>query len=98
MTDTRPTTRVTLLTQADCAGCEHAKKVLAGLGDRHRLEVTELSITSPQGRALAREHNLVFPPGILLDGVPLGYGRLSRRRLLRALDARTSERPQVEGD
>ena len=36
-------TEITLLTQADCALCEHAKKVLARVGEDHPIEVTEIS-------------------------------------------------------
>jgi glutaredoxin len=81
--------RVTLLTQSDCGLCEHAKTVLTRVGADHPLEVTELSLSSDEGRVLAREGGVLFAPGILLDGAPFGYGRLSERRLRRALAART---------
>ncbi|HEX9357434.1 MAG TPA: glutaredoxin family protein [Streptosporangiaceae bacterium] len=78
-------TRVTLLSQADCALCEHAKKVLARVGEDHPIEVTEIDLASPQGRDLAGRARVMFAPGILLDGRPFGYGRLSERKLRRAL-------------
>ncbi len=37
-------TAVTLLTQADCALCEHAKGVLARVGADHPLEITEIDL------------------------------------------------------
>jgi hypothetical protein len=78
-------TAITLLTQADCALCEHAKAVLARVGADHPLEVTEIDLASEDGRALAARAGVLFAPGVLVDGRPFGYGRLSERRLRRAL-------------
>jgi glutaredoxin len=78
-------TAITLLTQADCALCEHAKDVLARVGADHRLEVTEIDLASEQGRELAARAGVLFAPGVLVEGRPFGYGRLSERRLRRAL-------------
>jgi len=91
VTPTESLTQVTLLTQADCGLCEHAKKVLARVGTDHSLQVRELSLTSEEGRALAADAGVMCAPGILLDGAPFGYGRLSERRLRRALIARTRQ-------
>jgi len=78
-------TAITLLTQADCALCEHAKGVLARVGADHPLEVTEIDLASEHGRALASRAGVLFAPGLLVAGRPFGYGRLSERRLRRAL-------------
>ena len=78
-------TAITLLTQADCALCEHAKDVLARVRQDHPIEVTEIDLDSPRGKELAGTARVLFAPGILLDGRPFGYGRLSERRLRRAL-------------
>ena len=78
-------TAITLLTQADCGYCEHAKTVLARVGADHPLEVTEIDITGEEGRALAGRAGVVFAPGLLVDGRPFGYGRISERRLRRTL-------------
>lgn len=78
-------TAVTLLTQPECALCEHAKKVLARVSRDHPVEVTEIDLASPHGRELADRARVMFAPGILLDGQPFGYGRLSERKLRRAL-------------
>lgn len=78
---------VTLLTATDCALCDHAKRVLADVGRDHPLVVQELSLSSADGRALATEHGVLFAPGILLDGRAFAYGRLSERRLRKALSA-----------
>jgi hypothetical protein len=90
MTNTAPDAEVTpvevtLLTQADCALCEHAKGVLARVAADHRLTVTEISLATEEGRRLATEAQVVFAPGILLDGRPFAYGRLSERKLRKTL-------------
>lgn len=76
---------VTLLTAADCLMCEHAKKVLGDVGRDHRLEVEEVRLDTDRGRLLAADHGVVFAPGILLDGRAFAYGRLSERKLRKAL-------------
>jgi len=78
-------TAITLLTQADCGYCEHAKAVLARVGAGQPLEVTEIDITGEEGRALAARAGVMFAPGLLIDGRPFGYGRISERRLRRTL-------------
>jgi Glutaredoxin-like domain (DUF836) len=78
-------TAITLLTQADCALCEHAKSVLARVGADHPLDVTEIDLASEHGRTLSARAGVVFAPGVLVDGRPFGYGRLSERRLRRTL-------------
>ncbi len=64
-------TAITLLTQADCTLCEHAKQVLARVGADHPLEITQAGV--------------LFAPGVLVDGRPFGHGRLSERKLRRTL-------------
>jgi hypothetical protein len=80
--------RVTLLTQGDCAMCEHAKEVLARVGADHPLEVDEVALATPEGQELALRHGVLFAPGVLLDGEAFAYGRLSERKLRRALARR----------
>jgi len=84
-------TAITLLTQADCALCEHARGVLARVGADHPVEVTEIDLASEHGRALAARAGVVFAPGVLVDGRPFGYGRLSERRLRRSLSRMAPE-------
>lgn len=78
-------TAITLLTQADCGLCEHAKAVLARVAADHPLEITEIDLATGHGRELAARAGVAFAPGVLVDGRPFGYGRLSERRLRRAL-------------
>ena len=83
-------TRVTLLTQADCAMCEHAKQVLTRVGADHPLEVREVGLATPEGQELALRHRVLFAPGVLLDGESFAYGRLSERKLRRTLARRAA--------
>lgn len=76
---------VTLLTQADCSLCDHAKQVLARVAADHPLKVTEIGLATEEGRRLATEAGVLFAPGVLLDGQPFAYGRLSERKLRRTL-------------
>lgn len=79
--------RVTLLTQSDCHLCDHAKDVLARVSTDFPIEVEEISLSSATGARLAVEAGIFFAPGVLLDGEPFGFGRLSERRLRRALSS-----------
>jgi hypothetical protein len=83
---------ITLLTQADCALCDHAKQVLAAVGADHPLTVTEISLATDEGRRLAVEAGVLFAPGVLLDGRPFGYGRLSEGKLRKTLRRASARR------
>jgi len=80
--------RITLLTQDDCGFCDHAKQVLDRIGTRYPLRVKEIELSSEEGQALARKAGVLFAPGVLVDGEPFSFGRLSERKLRRALDKR----------
>jgi len=84
-------TEITLLTQQDCGYCEHARQVLARVREDHPLEITEISLASEEGRALAVRAGVHFAPGLLVDGRPFGYGRISERRLRRTLQRLAAE-------
>lgn len=78
--------RVTLLTQPDCALCDHAKEVLGRLAGVFAVEVEVVDLGSDRGRTLVEGSGMAFPPGVLLDGRPFSYGRLSERKLRRELE------------
>lgn len=80
-------TDIVLLTKNDCHFCEQAKGVLARLQDEYELEVRELPLESDEGRELAERSGAPFPPVLFVDGEPFSYGRLSERKLRRALAA-----------
>jgi glutaredoxin len=79
---------VLLLTQDDCAYCEQAKDVLERLHADYPLSVDTLELSSPRGRELARQGGILFAPGLLIDGEPFSFGRLSERKLRRELKRR----------
>ncbi|MBW3644587.1 MAG: glutaredoxin family protein [Actinobacteria bacterium] len=77
--------KATLLTKADCALCDRAKGVLERLADEGALDVELVDLSSPEGEEIAVAAGMAFPPGLLLDGEPFSYGRLSERKLRREL-------------
>jgi thiol-disulfide isomerase/thioredoxin len=77
--------RITLLTQPDCHFCEHAKDVLGCLAEDYPLLITEINLTTEEGQQLAGRAGVLFAPGVLVDGQPFSFGRLSERKLRRAL-------------
>src|SRR6266566_8380992 len=79
---------ILLLTQKHCGFCEQAQDILERLSREYWLSVSTLDMGSPEGQQLAIEGGLLFPPGILIDGEPFSYGRLSERKLRRELDRR----------
>jgi len=84
--------RVTLVTETrpGCHLCEHAREVLARLGRTWPLVVEEVAWESPEGRALVARDGIPFQPVVYIDGVCVGYGRLSEGRLRRELERRRS--------
>ncbi|HYR63024.1 MAG TPA: glutaredoxin family protein [Actinomycetota bacterium] len=80
-------TRVTLLTKPDCGFCDQAQQTLDRLGREFDLTVEVVPLESEAGRALAAGSGMAFPPGVLLDGQPFSYGRLSERKLRRVLES-----------
>lgn len=81
------TVQVLLLTAESCHLCDHAKAVLAKLAEEYPLNVSEMAITSPEGRRLAERDGVAIAPGTYLDGEFFAQGRLSSGRLRRRLGA-----------
>lgn len=79
---------IRLLTQDECAFCDDAKGILDQLSSEYGLSVTIIDLDSADGQALAEEAGVMFAPGILIDGEPFSYGRLSEKKLRRELDRR----------
>ncbi|CAM4340068.1 glutaredoxin domain-containing protein [Nocardia ninae] len=79
---------ITLLTQPDCAYCDHAKRVLNQVSVDYPIQVIEIDLASDEGRELARKGGVLFAPGVLIAGEPFSFGRLSERKLRRALHRR----------
>jgi thiol-disulfide isomerase/thioredoxin len=88
---------ILLLTQEHCGFCEQAQDILQRLSQEYWLSVSTLDMASPEGQRLAMQGGLLFPPGILIDGEPFSYGRLSEHKLRRELDRRSGfvDRPRM---
>ena len=80
-----PEREVILLTSDDCGFCQDAKEILGRLQMEYAFGLTEIDMRSPGGVELARAGELLFPPGIVIDGEPFGYGRPSEKKLRRRL-------------
>jgi glutaredoxin len=89
-------TRITLLTQDDCTFCDHAKDVLDRVGGHYAIELDEIRLDSPQGHALADAEGILFAPGVLIDDQFFSHGRLSEKKLRRALDKRDTPAARTE--
>lgn len=76
---------VVLLTQANCSLCDHAKEVLDRVAIDYPLRVRTVDMADEEGMTLAARGGVLFPPGVLVDGRPFSYGRLSERKLRREL-------------
>ena len=81
-------TRITVLSKADCHFCDDAKAILDRLAPELELDVEVVDLATARGQQLAMGAGMLFPPGILIDGEPFAYGRLSERRLRRELARR----------
>lgn len=81
---------VVILTQENCAFCDAAKALFERLAAEYRLDVSLISLGSPEGEELAKQGQVLFPPGIFLDGEPFSYGRPSERKIRRELDRRSA--------
>ena len=77
--------QVLLLTAESCHFCDHAKAVLSRVAQEFPLVVSDLPISSPEGRRLAEHDGILILPGIYVDGELFGYGRLSEGKLKRRL-------------
>ena len=76
---------VILLTSKDCRFCEEANNILERLREEYRFNMIEIDMRSPRGVELMQAGGLLFPPGIVIDRKPFGYGRLSEKKLRRRL-------------
>ena len=83
--------RITLLVQENCALCEHAKHVLARVGQDVPLQIEEVDLGADLGRQLAQRAGVMFAPGVFVDDEMFSFGRLSEKKLRRALQRRPRE-------
>jgi glutaredoxin len=83
--------QLVLLTQDNCGFCDHAKQILQRVGQQYPLQITEINLTSAEGRRRAHDAGVLFAPGVLVNGEPFSFGRLSERKLRRALNERLDD-------
>ena len=60
--------------------------MLSVVGDDYPIEVTEAALDSAEGQAAQRAWRAPFPPLLLINERLFGFGRISERKLRRALD------------
>jgi glutaredoxin len=85
---------ITLLTQSSCRFCDHAKQILERVAGEYPLRVTEIDLASTEGQRLAAQAGVLFAPGVLVDGEPFSFGRVSEHKLRRTLDRRLTDGAQ----
>ena len=82
------TSRLTLVTTADCHLCDHARNVVQRLAADLEIEVDEIAWESPEAEVVRRD-GVPFPPALYAGDELIGYGRISeggvRRRLTRVM-------------
>ena len=78
-------TEVVLLTTEGCEFCDHAKTVLQRLRGEFDIELREVRLESEEGTQLAASSRAPFPPVVFLGGRAFSYGRVSERKLRKAL-------------
>ncbi|MDA8284860.1 MAG: thioredoxin family protein [Actinomycetota bacterium] len=83
---------VVILTQAHCHFCEQGEEILGRLGAEFDLSMHRVELSSPEGRSLAADAGVLFPPGIVVDGDLVSYGRPSERRLRKELERRQRDK------
>ena len=81
---TRPI-QVTLVTSTGCHFCREADQLLEQLQEVFPLRIERKDLNGAEGAAIARRWRVPFPPVLLLDGKYHGHGRISKRKLTRAL-------------
>ena len=84
---------VTILVQEGCHFCNDAEALLERLAHEYPLRIQTLDMGTPEGETMALQAGLLFPPGIILQGHPLCYGRPSEGKLRRSFERLLSEDP-----
>ena len=82
---------VLILVQENCHFSRDAKALLARLAREYPLRIRTLDMRTPQGEWFALEARVLFPPGILLQGIPLCSGRPSEGKLRRGIERLLAE-------
>ncbi|GMQ93815.1 MAG: hypothetical protein BMS9Abin12_1295 [Acidimicrobiia bacterium] len=83
----RKAVEVVVVTAPRCHFCDDVSELLASLSGAYPLTVREVKLESDEGTAIATRFRVPFPPVLLIEGTYFGHGRISRRKLTKALDA-----------
>jgi len=78
---------ILLVTAPRCHFCSDASTLLEKLRSRYNLVIRKVELESDEGATIAARFRIPFPPVLLIDGTYFGHGRISRRKLTKALDA-----------
>ena len=77
---------ILILTKKNCLLCGKTKTLFERLAAEYPLAVSILPVESSEGQELARRGQILFPPGIFIDGKAFSYGWPSERKIRRELD------------
>jgi len=86
-TSSRRAVEIVLVTAPRCHFCIDTSNLLEELADGYNVAVRKIELESAEGVEIATRYAVPFPPVVLIDGAYFGHGRISRRKLTRALDA-----------
>lgn len=76
---------VTVVTAERCHFCSDATSLLDDLSGSYSISVRRVDLLDAEGSAIAARFRVPFPPVVLIDGQYFGHGRISRRKLTKAL-------------
>ncbi len=86
---------VVLVTAPRCHFCDDAGHLLADLAERYQIDVRTIPLTGEEGSELARRFRVPFPPILMVGGRFFGHGRISRRKLIKALEGAMALRSEA---
>jgi hypothetical protein len=78
---------IEVVTAPSCHLCEDAHRILLEVGMEFPVRIREIAWDSPEGVRRRIQGAALFPPAIFINGRFFSYGRLSRGRLRKALEA-----------
>jgi len=76
---------ITFVTSSGCHFCSDARALLDELDSRFTLDISEIDLASAKGMGIVRRWRVPFPPVVLIEGRYHAHGRISARKLTKAL-------------
>lgn len=77
---------ITLVATPACHLCEMAKDSIGAVARDYPVSVRHVDLASPEGQELSVQHRMPFPPLVLINGIYHGHGRVSEKKLRRAIE------------